>query len=250
MNYLKVYCNLIRKTENRTPPDGYTEKHHIFPKSIFGNNNRVVSLTAREHYIAHALLEKVYMCRYGASDERTKKMTYAFFLMNSKTNGNDYTNSTLYERCRLRTSEMISKSLKEYYKNNTHHFKGKKVPPERVKKSADARRGIPLSVEHRQLLSEINTGKRLSEETKQKIREARSKQIFTDETTRKRSEAYKQLVWMHDPKNKQNFRINKNKVEEKLADGLVLGRYYVISEETRDKLSKAASLQWQIKRSK
>jgi len=36
MNYLKVYCNLIRKAENRTPPEGYTEKHHIFPKSIFG----------------------------------------------------------------------------------------------------------------------------------------------------------------------------------------------------------------------
>jgi len=32
---------------------------------------------------------------------------------------------------------------------------------------------------------------------------------------------------MHDPKNKQSFRINKNKVEEKLADGLVLGRYYL-----------------------
>jgi len=186
MNYLKVYCSLIRNAEKRTPPDGYTEKHHIFPKSIFGNNNRIVILTAREHYIAHALLEKVYMCRYGASDERTKKMTYAFFLMNSKTNGNDYTNSTLYERCRLRTSEMISKSLKEYYKNNTHHSKGKKAPPERVKNSADARRGIPLSVEHRKLLSEINTGKRLSEEAKQKMRVGHMKKakphklIFSD----------------------------------------------------------------------
>jgi hypothetical protein len=39
MNYLKVYCNLIRKAENRTLPEGYVEKHHIFPISIFGNNN-------------------------------------------------------------------------------------------------------------------------------------------------------------------------------------------------------------------
>ena len=64
MNYLKHYCNLIGKAENRTPPEGYTEKHHTFPKSVFGKNNRVVVLTAREHYIAHALLERIYIKRY------------------------------------------------------------------------------------------------------------------------------------------------------------------------------------------
>ena len=35
MNYLKAYCNLIRKAEHRVLPEGYTEKHHIFPKSIY-----------------------------------------------------------------------------------------------------------------------------------------------------------------------------------------------------------------------
>jgi len=84
MNYLKVYCNLIRKAENRTPPEGYTENHHIFPISIFGNNDRIVVLTAREHYITHALLEKIYMKRYGKYDDRTKKMTYAFWGMNNQ----------------------------------------------------------------------------------------------------------------------------------------------------------------------
>ena len=55
MNYLKTYCNLIRKTEQR----GYTKKkakeqglyvegHHTFPMSIFGKNKRIVYLTARE----------------------------------------------------------------------------------------------------------------------------------------------------------------------------------------------------------
>jgi hypothetical protein len=106
MNYLKVYCNLIRKAENRTPPEGYTEKHHTFPKSIFGKNNRLVVLTAREHYIAHALLEKIYIKRYGLKDKRTIKMTYAFSLMNSYTNKNDYCNSILYEGCRIRYSNI------------------------------------------------------------------------------------------------------------------------------------------------
>ena len=57
MNYLKVYCNLIRKVHQRQVVEGYTEKHHIFPVSIFGKNNKVVLLTGREHYIAHALIE-------------------------------------------------------------------------------------------------------------------------------------------------------------------------------------------------
>ena len=99
MNYLKVYCNLIRKAENRTPPEGYTEKHHTFPISIFGKNNRVVVLTGKEHYIAHALLEKAFIKRYGIDNEKSRKMTYAFWMMRASQGGkhNRYYNSTLYE---------------------------------------------------------------------------------------------------------------------------------------------------------
>ena len=98
MNYLKVYCNLIRKAENRTPPEDYTEKHHTFPVSIFGKNNRIVVLTAREHYIAHALLEKICIQRYGLRDKRTIKMTYAHTSMVAVNGNNErYYNSYLYE---------------------------------------------------------------------------------------------------------------------------------------------------------
>ena len=31
----------------------YCERHHVFPKSVFGKNNRLVLLTAKEHYVAH-----------------------------------------------------------------------------------------------------------------------------------------------------------------------------------------------------
>ena len=74
MNYLKVYCNLIRKVENRTLPEGYIEKHHIFPKSIFGKNDMIVVLTGREHYIAHILLQKICEKRYGLKHKNTQKM--------------------------------------------------------------------------------------------------------------------------------------------------------------------------------
>jgi len=104
MNYLKHYCNLIRKAENRTPPEGYTEKHHTFPKSIFGKNNRIVVLTNREHYVAHCLLEKICIKRYGVNHYRTFKMNTAHMMM--KSNGRYY-NSHLYEGARIR----ISKSM-------------------------------------------------------------------------------------------------------------------------------------------
>ena len=109
MNYLKVYCNLIRKAENRTPPDGYTEKHHIFPVSIYGKNNRVVVLTSREHYIAHALLEKICIVRYGVHHYKTHKMTNAHMRMK---NNKRYYNSYLYEKCRNRFSEIITEKNK------------------------------------------------------------------------------------------------------------------------------------------
>lgn len=99
MNYLKVYCNLIRKAENRNLPEDYTEKHHTFPVSIFGKNKRIAILTAREHYIAHVLLEKIYIKRYGLYDKRTIKMTYAHHMMKITNKGNKkrYYNSYLYQ---------------------------------------------------------------------------------------------------------------------------------------------------------
>jgi hypothetical protein len=111
MNYLKSYCNLIRKAEKR----GYTKKkakeqelyvegHHTFPVSIFGKNKRIVYLTAREHYIAHALLEKIYIKRYGLNHWKTKKMMYAFWGMNNQKNNlqERYFNSKLYEGAKIR----------------------------------------------------------------------------------------------------------------------------------------------------
>jgi hypothetical protein len=112
MNYLKSYCNLIRKAEKR----GYTKKkakeqglyvegHHIFPVSIYGKNKKIVYLTAREHYIAHVLLEKICITRYGLEHWKTKKMIKAHISMigNSKNRG-EYVNSILYEKCRIRYS--------------------------------------------------------------------------------------------------------------------------------------------------
>jgi hypothetical protein len=113
----------MRKAQKRIPPKGYIEKHHIFPVSIFGKNNNTVVLDAREHYIAHALLEKIYIKRYGISDLKTKKMICAIVSMSS---WGKYKNSYLYENVKKR----FSKSMQG--KNNP--FYGKKHTKETIEK--------------------------------------------------------------------------------------------------------------------
>jgi hypothetical protein len=55
----------------------YVEKHHIFIKAIFGENDRVVYLTAREHVLAHLLLFKACLKRYGRHNNKTWKVAEA-----------------------------------------------------------------------------------------------------------------------------------------------------------------------------
>lgn len=78
---MKIYCNLIRKAENRNLTNSYSEKHHVFPISIFGKNKRIVKMTYREHFIAHRLLSKIFTKRYGLYDKRTRKMNMAIHRM-------------------------------------------------------------------------------------------------------------------------------------------------------------------------
>ena len=59
--YTRWYNNITEQAKTRTI-DGYTEKHHIIPKCMGGNDDtkNLVKLTFREHYIAHWLLSKIY----------------------------------------------------------------------------------------------------------------------------------------------------------------------------------------------
>jgi len=68
MNYEKIYNNLMKSRENRYKKEGeYYENHHIIPKCLGGSNDKdnIVSLTFREHYIAHLLLTKIHRSHSG-----------------------------------------------------------------------------------------------------------------------------------------------------------------------------------------
>jgi hypothetical protein len=59
--YSKCYFRIIEKSKSRKLDDIYVEKHHIFPKSLDGDNSKenVIELTAKEHFICHLLLTKM-----------------------------------------------------------------------------------------------------------------------------------------------------------------------------------------------
>lgn len=61
MNYKKHYEVLINKAKSRQI-EGYKEKHHIVPRCMGGSDDKenIVELTAREHFVAHLLLVKIY----------------------------------------------------------------------------------------------------------------------------------------------------------------------------------------------
>ena len=62
MNYERLYVNLLVKHGTEEKPLGYSERHHIIPLSLGGSDedDNLVYLSARVHFIAHWLLFKIH----------------------------------------------------------------------------------------------------------------------------------------------------------------------------------------------
>jgi hypothetical protein len=109
MNYRKVYDDIIRNRLSNPLSEGeYGEKHHIIPKSLGGSNKKdnVVKLSAREHFICHALLAEM----YERDSVEWIKMNLAFKMMNLASKSHDrnrYVNSRLYELKRADFSKVM-----------------------------------------------------------------------------------------------------------------------------------------------
>jgi len=119
MNYKKIYDSIISKRIGN-PPLGYSEKHHIKPRSLGGDNTKenIVSLTAREHFICHFLLAKM----YSKNTKSWFKMNHAFIIMKaSNIDQYRYFNSRLYESCKSNFSAVMSQV--QSGKNNSQYGK-------------------------------------------------------------------------------------------------------------------------------
>ena len=110
MNYQRIYLCIVLRAQreyderkaNKKNNGAYYEVHHILPKSLGGTNelDNLAMLTAREHFICHWLLIKMYP---KGSAERYK-MLIALWRMRSESqyqSGQRYINSRTYELLRM-----------------------------------------------------------------------------------------------------------------------------------------------------
>lgn len=120
MNYRNIYKQLIQK-RLKQPANlffNYTQNHHIVPKSYKpewkNNKNNIVNLSAREHFIAHALLVKI--AKQQNNIILFQKMLHAFNVMTTfKKNMMsiqqyrkfDECISKLYQKWRIQRSKII-----------------------------------------------------------------------------------------------------------------------------------------------
>jgi hypothetical protein len=118
MNKYKTwYNNIIDIARNRVT-EGYTELHHIIPRSLGGSDDadNLVALTAREHFICHILLTK-----FTTGQDRNK-MLHAAILMKSANGYQDrYFNSRLYET--VRRDYASKRSLEQQGEGNSFYRK-------------------------------------------------------------------------------------------------------------------------------
>ena len=161
--YYKIYFDLISRARNRNI-SGYSEKHHIIPKSLGGSDNldNIVKLTPREHLICHLLLTKI-VC-----DRHKGKMIYAVqsMTMKSKTTPYRYTkiNSRIYDSIKKQISELASKRMS----NRTYEeqmgieraTRKKKSISKALSKEKNPFWGKKHSAETRKFISQNQTGEK------------------------------------------------------------------------------------------
>jgi 5-methylcytosine-specific restriction endonuclease McrA len=172
------YFRLMSRAATRSNVEGYTEKHHIIPRSCGGKNNRsnIVVLSSREHIVAHELLARM------ATGTSRRSMVFALscmFMKSYKTLGRMFDSRTEAKARRLVSEER----------------KGKSFSDEHRKKLSEARKGRPLSKEHLNALvsaaTKARTGAKWSEETRAKTMEGRKNYKLSDEARLKMSQANK-----------------------------------------------------------
>lgn len=130
MNYQITYEKLILSAALFPKQDSYKERHHIVPKCMGGTDDKtnLVQLTARQHFLAHWLLYKIY---------KTTKLAHAWYSMCRIGDNQDARkqSSHLFEYARKRKSEHMSKD----FAGENNWFYGKTHTKESIQKLLSTR---------------------------------------------------------------------------------------------------------------
>jgi hypothetical protein len=165
--YTNWYQAIAERARNRVL-EGYTEKHHVHPRSLGGTDdkNNLVDLTAREHFICHWLLTKIY------TGEAKAKMIYAL-------NGMKRSN-TFAQRYETKITARVYENLKKEFsivhsatmKGREPWNRGIPITESQREKNRTAATGKKRSLESIAKAVAKQTGQKRSQETKDKIRDA------------------------------------------------------------------------------
>lgn len=174
--YTTTYYNIINRAAVRVNATGYTETHHIIPKSLGGTDEatNLVVLTAREHFICHRLLINM---TQGANK---RSMSHALRMMTAHSptqNGNRYLPSgIIYENMKIQMNAAskgrpCSPETREKIRQGNLN----RPPPTqatRDKLSAAAKRRKGFTPEGLKKVQESNRNRVWTEESKQRLRDA------------------------------------------------------------------------------
>ena len=205
MNYRRIYNDLIMRGWRRTALEGYCEKHHIIPRCLKGGNEatNIVRLTAREHFIAHLLLTRMYPDNSG--------LATAVFLMSHLKNFPVIKSSKIFAK--IKHSLSLARSLEQTGRTHTDESKkkmslakkGKKFSEEQLKKLAEDRKlRPPMSEETKKKMSEAGKRRRVSEETRRKMSESSKGRKMSEESRRKISASTKGKVVSEETRKKMS----------------------------------------------
>lgn len=149
--YSRWYEQIVIRAQSRIlAKDVYVEKHHILPRSLGGDNSKtnLVILTAREHFICHWLLTKMFK-----SGTHRSKMFRALNFMRAKSTDQQRYSTAITSRVYEQIKPIISAQQRllmtgrvpteAHRKKMSASIKGRKQTEEHKKNSSLARKGKP-----------------------------------------------------------------------------------------------------------
>lgn len=106
--YRKWYDNIIENAQSNSVM-GYSERHHIIPKSLGGPNSKdnIIALTAREHFLCHLLLTKF----TTGADQKLMLFALGKFI---QTSPNQHRKFNSWEYSKIRESISIARTGKKH----------------------------------------------------------------------------------------------------------------------------------------
>jgi hypothetical protein len=250
MNHLKVYENIIikAKSENRIKllrkdiDYIYYENHHILPKCLGGlnNNENLVLLTAREHFLCHKLLTYIY--------PKNKKIIHAFHLMTFMNKRKYAISSRDYSYA----IEMFRELAIDHHGSKNPMY-GKKQSKESIQKNKNSQ---PYSSENfpiwlKEILSEKSKGENngMFNKTFYDIWVEKFGKEIADQKLEEYKDKKRNKIWVKHIILNKSKQININELDAYQLNGWDIGRNKIIirksiSNETKQKLSNKRKEYW------